>query len=92
MALPLSEPLKHIQLPAILNGGTGAIAPIDSDTYIARQPVRAAAAPAGLTAPDDKTFDGWNTRPDGSGTDVAAGTGTINMYEGGLTLYAKWTG
>ncbi|WP_230204540.1 InlB B-repeat-containing protein, partial [Olavius algarvensis spirochete endosymbiont] len=50
-----------------LNGGTGATAPTDADTYTVGQDVTAAAAPAGLAAPADKRFDGWNTRADGSG-------------------------
>ena len=74
-----------------LNGGTGATAPTDDNTYASGASVTAAAAPAGLTAPADKRFDGWNTESDGSGTDVAAGTGTIAMPSGGgLILYAKW--
>ena len=71
-----------------LNGGTGT-APTDGNRYVSGEEVRAKAAPAGLTTPADKTFDGWNTRADGSGTDAAAG-GTIAMISGGLTLYAKW--
>jgi len=74
-----------------LNGGTGAEAPTDANTYASDAEVTAAAEPAGLTAPADKRFDGWNTQADGSGTDVAAGTGTIRMPSGGgLILYAKW--
>ncbi|VDA99272.1 hypothetical protein S1OALGB6SA_335, partial [Olavius algarvensis spirochete endosymbiont] len=39
-----------------LNGGTGATAPTDDNTYTSGASVRAAAAPAGLTAPADKRF------------------------------------
>ena len=76
-----------------LNGGTGATAPIDTNTYTAGQVVTAAVAPTGLVPPTGKTFDGWNTEADGSGTDVTAGgTGTIAMPSGGgLILYAKWS-
>ena len=72
-----------------LNGGTGATAPTDSDHYASGDSVTAAAAPAGLTAPADKRFAGWNTENDGSGTDAAAG-GTITMPSEDMTLYAKW--
>ena len=72
-----------------LNGGSGATVPTDSGAYAAGQDVTAAAKPEGLTHPAGKSFDGWNTQADGSGTDVAAG-GTISMPSGGLTLYAQW--
>lgn len=35
-------------------------------------------------------FDGWNTAPNGSGTDYAAGS-SITMSDANVTLYAKWT-
>ena len=73
-----------------LNGGTGATAPTDDNTYTVGQDVTAAAEPVGLTHPAGKRFVGWNTESDGSGTDVAAGTGTIAMPSGGLTLYVQW--
>ncbi len=42
----------------------------------------------GSLAKAGNTFDGWNTQPDGSGTNYAAG----GTYSGNaaLTLYAKW--
>ena len=33
-------------------------------------------------------FDGWNTRPDGNGTDYSNGS-IMNLKEN-ITLYAKW--
>lgn len=35
------------------------------------------------------TFDGWNTAPDGSGTDYAAGA-SFTMPSSDTTLYAQW--
>jgi uncharacterized repeat protein (TIGR02543 family) len=35
------------------------------------------------------TYEGWNTRADGSGQDVAGGD-TISFENGSVTLYAKW--
>ncbi|MDX1357854.1 MAG: InlB B-repeat-containing protein, partial [Clostridia bacterium] len=34
-------------------------------------------------------FDGWNTQPDGEGTDYNAGD-VLSMPEGGIVLYARW--
>ena len=38
---------------------------------------------------DGFTFDGWNTSPDGSGTDYA--DGATYAFGADLTLYAQWT-
>ena len=43
----------------------------------------------GLTAPDGKYFDGWNTKDDGSGTTYPGGS--EYTPEGSKTLYAVWT-
>ena len=42
----------------------------------------------GFTAPAGKTFDGWNTKADGTGTDYAA-EDTFQIT-GDVTLYAQW--
>jgi len=42
--------------------GGGGTVPTDANTYTVGQTVTAAAAPAGLTAPADKAFAGWNTQ------------------------------
>lgn len=44
---------------------------------------------AGLTAPEGKYFNGWNTKNDGSGTPYTAGQEITP--EGSMTLYAVWT-
>lgn len=44
--------------------------------------------PAPTSAPADKTFAGWNTKPDGSGTAYPAGD--ISVPAGNLRLYAVW--
>ena len=38
------------------------------------------------TFPEDKSFNGWNTEPDGSGTNYAAGTWNVSNVD----LYAQW--
>ena len=45
----------------------------------------AVSANAGWTEPDGYTFDGWNTKPDGSGTDYAVGQPASRLF-----LYAQW--
>lgn len=39
--------------------------------------------------PAGKTFNGWNTKPDGSGDSIAAGT-TMQMGDKDRILYAQW--
>jgi uncharacterized repeat protein (TIGR02543 family) len=43
----------------------------------------------GLLTKIGYTFAGWNTKPDGSGTDYAAGA-ILGMGKASITLYAKW--
>lgn len=45
----------------------------------------AVSANAGWTKPDGYDFDGWNTKPDGSGTDYAVGQAASRLF-----LYAQW--
>jgi uncharacterized repeat protein (TIGR02543 family) len=45
---------------------------------------------AGTLTKTGYTFAGWNTAADGTGTTYAAGN-VIQMPQGGMTLYAKWT-
>ena len=57
-------------------------------------PVTYGEAAVSLTAngftKDGYSFSKWNTQPDGSGTDYAAGAGVSNLLSD-LELYAQWT-
>ncbi len=68
------------------NGGTGSYA----DTGIPGGTMYTVRAPdaIGITRPG-YTFIGWNTRPDGSGTEYQPGESTV--IAGDLILYAQWT-
>ena len=46
---------------------------------------------SGSLAKTGYTFDGWNTNPEGNGTNYIAGSGTFEMSNVDKTLYAKWT-
>ncbi|MGI6687052.1 MAG: DUF7507 domain-containing protein [Christensenellales bacterium] len=69
------------------NGGTGNV-PVDGNTYVigAEATVKSA---AGLTAPENKVFLGWNTAANGSGTTYMPNS-VISVPNDGVTLYAKW--
>lgn len=69
------------------NGNTGGTAPVDATVYAAGASVTVAAA--GTLTLTAKTFDGWNTLADGSGTDYAAAA-TMTMPDADVTLYAQW--
>jgi uncharacterized repeat protein (TIGR02543 family)/uncharacterized repeat protein (TIGR01451 family) len=69
------------------NGGSGS-APADT-TQTAGATVTAEAQ--GSLTRTNFVFGGWNTRPDGSGTTITAGSGTFTMPSGNVTLYAIWT-
>ena len=71
-----------------VNGGTGAPS-VDSVT--ATGTVAVTLASQGTMARTGYTFNGWNTRADGTGTLYAGGLTTYSPV-GNITLYAKWTG
>jgi len=48
------------------------------------------ASNSGNLARTGYTFGGWNTLPDGSGTNYTAGSGTFSMGSSNVTLYARW--
>ena len=84
--LHLTETDERYEVRYLSNGGTGTMT---SDYFhngyvIIRE--------NGFTAPDGKTFDGWNTENDGKGTSYAPGTiyGYNNGEKHNLTLYAQW--
>lgn len=68
------------------NAGCGTTPPVDSSSLD-----KTIATNSGATAlkRDGYEFAGWNTMPNGSGTDYAGGT-TYNTVSN-LSLYAKWT-
>lgn len=67
------------------NGGEGNINPVD----VKEGQKTTLPDGTGLTAPDGKYFDGWNTKDDGSGTTYPGGS--EYTPEGSKTLYAVWT-
>lgn len=77
------------ELPATVtydpNGGTGTTSPYNGLVGDAPQ-----AADNGFAAPDDcKTFAGWNTAKDGSGTIYKPGDELPSLTDD-ITLYAQW--
>ena len=69
------------------NGGTGTM----NSQKITRGQATALTSNS-FTAPTGKTFNGWNTAPDGSGTSYADGEQVTNLADAGdtITLYAQW--
>lgn len=69
-----------------LNGAAGSAEPVVRKTgsAVTLPDIPASVVPAGAT------FSGWNTRPDGAGTNYAAGAGFT--LDTNTTLYAKWNG
>jgi len=70
------------------NGNTGGAAPAGS-SYDFESNVVVPGNPGNMEK-TGHTFAGWNTAPDGSGTDYAEGA-TFTIGAAGVTLYAKWT-
>jgi len=72
------------------NWSTAGSPPIDPSSYLAGAAVTVLGNPGGLAEPDG-TWVGWNTAPDGSGTNYAPGP-TLTMGSVDVTLYARWQG
>jgi len=70
------------------NGATSGTAPVDNHSYAPGEEVTVLGNIANL-AKTGYSFAGWNTKPDGSGIDYAAGSSVI-MNSANLILYAKW--
>lgn len=71
------------------NGNTGGTAPTDSSSPYSSGDTVTVIGNTGSLEKTGKTFSGWNTKADGSGTTyTAAQTFTITAS---ITLYAKWT-
>ncbi len=71
------------------NGATSGSAPTDSKSPYNISSTVTVLGNTGSLAMDGYTFDGWNTKEDGSGTAYAADA-TFNIVED-ITLYAQWT-
>lgn len=74
------------------NGGSGGA--IDSNLLIGSRYTVRTLSEAGVNPPIDPNqrtyrFIGWNTQPDGSGTDYAPGA-VIDPLTGDIILYAQW--
>jgi hypothetical protein len=67
------------------NGATGGAAPASQTAYSG---INITIPGQGTLVYSGKTFGGWNTQPNGGGTNYAAGTAYI--VKGNVTLYAKW--
>jgi len=69
------------------NENTGGSAPVDLTQYFPGSSVTL--SNGGTLTKTDYSFQGWNTKADGSGTDYGVGT-TLAMLANDVTLYAKW--
>ena len=81
--------IKTYTITYNLNEGSGTT---PADTTFTVESAGTIAGGDDLTAPAGKTFGGWNTAADGSGTDYAAGAATpeVTAELEDFTLYAKW--
>lgn len=70
------------------NGATGGSVPTDSNTYTIYQAVTVSGNTGNLTE-TGSTFEGWNTKADGSGYSYGPG-GTMYIGNADVTLYAQW--
>ena len=80
------EPARKVKYDG--NGNTGGKAP-DSTFYLTSATVTVASN-SGSLVKTGYTFSGWNTQPDGNGTNYTVGSGTFTITAD-KTLYAKWT-
>ncbi|NLD95230.1 MAG: hypothetical protein GX639_21480 [Fibrobacter sp.] len=71
------------------NGSTSGKVPVDEAIYTSGDEVTVKTN-SGDLARTGYTFDGWNSKPEGSGTDYTPGTGTFLMNSSGVIIYAKW--
>ncbi len=71
------------------NGNTAGAPPADGNKYSSGQSVTVLGNTGGMSI-GGFTFAGWNTAPNGSGTDYSGGS-TLVMGPSDVALYAKWT-
>ena len=70
------------------NGNSSGSAPTDGNNYVNGQSATVLGNTGSLVK-NGFSFNGWNTKPDGSGTAYAAGD-NINLTLPNVTLYAQW--
>ena len=70
------------------NGSTGGSVPVDNGSYEKGDPVTVLGNTGSLRR-SGRSFTGWNTAADGSGTGYTAGD-TFDMGMADVTLYAQW--
>lgn len=71
------------------NGADGGTVPTDNGNYLSGATVTAKSNSGSLTR-TGYTFVGWNTKDDGTGTDIAATGSATFSITASTTLYAKW--
>jgi uncharacterized protein (TIGR02145 family)/uncharacterized repeat protein (TIGR02543 family) len=81
--------LGTLRLTYADSGKTGGFAPTDTNKYAAGDSVLVLGN-SGNLAKTGYSFAGWNTKPDGSGTNYNAGS-KFPMPSSSATLYPKWT-
>jgi len=86
-AFRTSQPTYIVSYHA--NGATGGSVPSDPYHYEPLESVTAVGNTGSLVN-NDSTFDGWNTKADGSGTNQTVGS-TFDMGVDNVILYAKWS-
>ena len=70
------------------NGADGGSVPEDDNAYLEGDVATVMGNTGGLEK-NERTFGGWNTKSDGSGTSYSGGN-TIKMERAAVTLYAEW--
>ena len=70
-----------------VNGGSGTLP--SPGTYTVGSSAYTVAAPSSVTPPSGKTFSGWNSKADGSGTQYSVGSSYSTAAS--ATLYAQFT-
>ena len=75
----------------IYNGNDNNSGSVPTTSYHSNGSTVKVANNSGNLAKTGYTFGGWNTNPEGNGTNYIAGSGTFKMSNVDKTLYAKWT-
>lgn len=70
------------------NGSTGGTVPVDNNVYQANATITVLENTGNLTR-ELHEFNGWNTRPDGSGSNITPGS-NFRIGNSSITFYARW--